>query len=140
MNEDKILKAIANLGVSVAELKTEIGGRLNALELKLSGNRKELRRMQKAQEMQQEQIDELTKRVDALTKSDAIWRSPKGNMVAVDKDSCYEAFEDLGIRRRQAMLTLRELNKIQLDSQGKMTVPVRSDIDGRVVRAVVILR
>lgn len=140
MNENRILEAIAALGISVAELKTEIGGRLNALELKLTGNRKEIRRIQKAQEMQQSQIDELTKRVEALTESDAIWKSPKGNMVAVDKGSCYEVFEGLGIRRRQAMLTLRELNKIQLDSQGKMTVPVRSDIDGRVVRAVVILR
>ena len=142
--EEAILASIEQMGARVSQeiscLRLELLGRMDELERRQRSGSRKIRRMQQAQEMQQAEIEALTKRVEALTETDAIWRSPKGDLVGVDKDSCYDAFEELGISRRQAMLILRDLEKIALDSQGKMTVPVRNDADGRLVRAVVVRR
>lgn len=143
-SEKEILASIDKLGARVSgeicSLRSELLSRMDDLERKQRSGSRKIHRMQQAQEMQQAEIEALTERVDALAKSDAIWSSRKGDRAAVDKESCYEVFDDLGINRRQAMLILRQLGKIQLDSQGKMTVPVRSSDTGRLVRAVVIRR
>ena len=124
-------------------IRESIGGiseQISTLDKKLRSTGKKVHYVQKAQEMQQEELELLKQRVDELSRSDAaIWRSKDGHRTALDRDQLYKALCELGIPKRQAMLTLRDLGIIQPTSDGRLTCPVRDGKRG-LIRAVVIFR
>lgn len=124
-------------------IRESIGGiseQISTLDKKLRSTGKKVHYVQKAQEMQQEELELLKQRVDELSRSDAaIWRSKDGHRTALDRDRLYKALCELGIPKRQAMLTLRDLGIIQPTSDGRLTCPVRDGKRG-LIRAVVIFR
>lgn len=124
---------------AIGELRRDFGGRLDAIERKLKINRKQVRNVAQAQALQQEQIDELRRRLDELSAGkDVLWRSADGRKIALDKEAAYRSFAGCGISRRQALLALRDMGLLLPDQYGKMTAPVQTP-DRRCVRAVVIL-
>ena len=121
----------------INRLCSDISNSMDALEKNVLRNSNNTAKIRKTQILQQEQLDELKKRVDKLSEGDSvIWR--KGKRVALDRDDTYREIDGCGFERIPALRALRDAGILSADSTGRLTATVRNSKDKRLVRAVVV--
>lgn len=140
MNEqyEELIKAVGAVGTSAAELRKEFGVRLDQTERKLRVNAHCVSKVARAQALQQEQIDELKRRLDKLAEEGDAVVARHGPKVAMDRNITYNEIDAMRVNRRYALRALHEAGVVCRSTEGKYTTPVRAAGHG-VVRAVVIL-
>lgn len=127
----------AHVTDQINRLSSDISNRMDALEKNVLRNSNNTAKIRKTQILQQEQLDELKKRVGKLSEGGSvIWR--KGKRVALDRDDTYREIDGCALRRQQALRALRDAGILSTDSCGRFTIPVRGVKDGRLVRAIVV--
>lgn len=86
---------------------------------------------------QGEEIEALRRKVAELAHSDAaVWKSRDELEIGIDRETAYEAFRELGIRRRDALKALEAMG-ILVRGKDNLTKAVRTG-DG-FIRAVVVM-
>lgn len=124
MNDtEKILSAINKIDHRIDSIEKRVSAVEDATAAKI--------------ERQQASIEALTRKVAELAHSDAaVWRSRDQLEIGIDRETAYEAFRELGIRRREALKTLEALGVLVRGGEN-LTKNVRAG--DRFVRAVVVL-
>jgi hypothetical protein len=86
---------------------------------------------------QNEEIEALRRKIEELAHSDAaVWKSRDELEIGIDRETAYEAFRELGIRRRDALKALEAMG-ILVRGGGNLTKAIR--IGDSLVRAVVVM-
>ena len=114
---------------------------INKIDRRIDGIEKRVSAVEEATaakiERQQASIEALTRKVAELAHSDAaVWKSRDRLEIGIDRETAYEAFRELGIRRRDALKTLEALG-ILVRAGENLTKNVFAG--GRFVRAVVVM-
>ena len=131
MNDtERILAAIGR----VDDKLTEATARMDIIEERVSAIERTTERRIKRQD---ETIEALRRKVAELAHSDAaVWRSRDELEIGIDRETAYEAFRELGIRRRDALKALEAMG-ILVRGGGNLTKAIR--IGDSLVRAVVVM-
>lgn len=113
---------------------------LNLLERKMVGCNNATARCRKAVTLQQEQIDALSEKVNALLTDDrcVIWEDDR--RVGIDRKKFRRAVERMHVPYRAALRVLDDEGRICCDSEGNRTRPAWSKQAGKLVRAVVVYK
>lgn len=139
---DSRLREIGAMSDSIEGQLKEMQLRSDAIDRKLMVNAHRVRSVAKKQTLQQEQIEELKRRVEELAGEDSsavIRRDAK--KVAIDRDAAYKAIDEVAKKKhRAAMRALHEAGILCRDHEGKYTTTVWDPNDGKTVRAVVVIR
>lgn len=140
MNEEKILEAISQLGITMNNGFSEINGRFKAIEERLGIQEASTKATQQAQQLQSEEIRRLQKIVYQLAADKPVRAMPKGT--AIRKSDVYPLIEKEGFSVRKAMCSLRNAGIIQADHEaksGKTRNTVNIRMDGRTQRVIVVI-
>ena len=131
MNDtERILAAIGEVDNKL----TEATARMDIIEERVSAIERTTERRIKRQD---ETIEALRRKVAELAHSDAaVWRSRDELEIGIDRETAYEAFRELGIRRRDALKALEAMG-ILVRGGGNLTKAIR--IGDSLVRAVVVM-
>lgn len=140
---DEIGARIVGFTDTVQALQEQLNGmekQADILNVKLMQNSRRVSSIAKRQSLQQEQIDEITRRLDALAAegSPAVIRR-NGREAAIARDAAYNAIDSVAKgQRREAMRELNRRGTVCRDTEGKFTVPVWMPGYG-IIRAVVVV-
>jgi hypothetical protein len=131
MNDTK--KILAAIG--------EVDTKLTAVTARMDGIEKRVRVCEESTERkircQGEEIEALRRKIEELAHSDAaVWKSRDELEIGIDRETAYEAFRELGIRRRDALKALEAMG-ILVRGKDNLTKAVRTG-DG-FIRAVVVM-
>lgn len=132
MNDtEKILAAISEVNDKI----DGIDKRVEAVEARVEEYEKTTARRI---ERQQANIESLRCKIEELAHSNAaVWKSRDELEIGIDRNTAYDAFRELGIRRREALKTLEALG-ILVREPDNLTKHVRLP-DNSYIRAVVVL-
>lgn len=133
-NEEKILEAIQNLAASMEQGFSNMNGRFEAIEDRLSQQETKTKKTYRLQQAQAEDIESLKSIVRDMAKKAPLRVWEDGT--AIERDDAYLRFEKIGIGRRKAMRALRNAGAIRLGTQGKNTVTIY--FDGHCQRVIVV--
>lgn len=140
---DEIGARIVGFTDTVQALQEQLNGmekQADALNVKLMQNSRRVASIAKRQSIQQEKIDEITRRLDELAAegSPAVIRR-NGREAAILREAAYKAIDSVAKgHRREAMRELNRRGTVCRDTEGKFTVPVWMPGYG-VIRAVVVV-
>lgn len=140
MNEEKILDAITQLGITMNNGFSEINGRFRAIEERLGIQEATTQATRQAQQLQSEEIRKLQEIVRQLAEDKPIRTMPNGT--AIRKSDAYPLIEKEGFSVRKAMRSLRKAGIIQADHEaksGKIRNTVNIRLDGRTQRVIVVI-
>ena len=109
MNDtERILSAINETNKNIAEVSASLTTRMNDIEKRVSAVEESTERKIR---YQNEEIEALRRKVAELAHSDAaVWRSRDELEIGIDRETAYEAFRELGIRRRDALKALEAMH------------------------------
>ena len=135
MNDtERILSAINETNKNIAEVSANLTARMDGIEKRVKACEESTERKIR---YQSEEIEALRRKVEALAHSDAaVWRSRAELALGLDRETAYEAFRELGIRRRDALKALEAMG-ILVRGGGNLTKAIR--IGDSLVRAVVVM-
>lgn len=135
MNDtERIIAEIRDVKANVEEINANLTQRMDSIETRVEACEQSTARKI---ERQQADIEALRRKVAELAHSDAaVWRSRDQLEIGIDRETAYEAFRELGIRRREALKTLEALGVLVRGGEN-LTKNVRAG--DRFVRAVVVL-
>lgn len=133
-NEQMILQAIAQLTDTVTKGFQDMEGRFEGIESRLDGQERKLRRTAVRQQLQDSQIEELSKIVQDMAEN-APLRSWDGS-AAICKEEAYQRFEEIGVGRRIAMRALEKAGAIRADKNSRRTKVIR--LDGKCQRVIIV--
>ena len=123
---------------AIGEVNDKIDGidkRVEAVEARVEKYEKTTARRIK---LQQDDIDALRAKIEELAHGDhTVWKSRDELEIAIDRETAYRAFRELGIRRREALRTLESLGLLVREPDN-LTKHVRLP-DNSHIRAVVVL-
>lgn len=136
MNDtERILTAINSVDKKLTEVSASLTKRMDSIEKRVAAHEKSTGYKIKCQ---QADIDALREKIAELSHSDAVvWRSQDKLETAIDKEIAYQAFYDLGIRRRDALKALEALGI--LVRRDKDSLLKNLYVGGKYIRAVVVL-
>ena len=131
MNDtEKILAAIGKVDTKL----TAVTARMDDIEKRVEACEKSTERKIR---YQGEEIEALRRKVAELAHSNAaVWRSRDELEIGIDRETAYEAFRELGIRRRDALKALEAMG-ILVRGGENLTKAIR--IGDSLVRAVVVM-
>ena len=131
MNDtERILSAIGEVDTKL----TAVTARMDDIEKRVEACEKSTERKIRCQG---EEIEALRRKIEELAHSDAaVWKSRDELEIGIDRETAYEAFRELGIRRRDALKTLEALG-ILVRGKDNLTKAIRTR-DGY-IRAVVVM-
>lgn len=131
MNDtEKILAAIGEVDTKL----TAVTARMDDIEKRVEACEKSTERKIR---YQGEEIEALRRKVAELAHSNAaVWRSRDELEIGIDRETAYEAFRELGIRRRDALKALEAMG-ILVRGGENLTKAIR--IGDSLVRAVVVM-
>ena len=131
MNDtEKILAAIGKVDTKLAG----VTARMDGIEKRVSAVEESTARRIKRQD---ETIEALRLKVAELAHSDAaVWRSRDELEIGIDRETAYEAFRELGIRRRDALKALEAMGVLVRGGRN-LTKAIRTG--DRFIRAVVVM-
>lgn len=132
--EQEILKKLEELSWRMDAGFKGISGAIADLERRLSKQEKKARKTEKRQAVQDAELANLKKVVKNLAGSAEARKY--GSDVAIRKEPAYKGFEECGVRKKDAMVALRDAGVVRTDSQNKNTCCIR--IDGKVERVIVV--
>lgn len=135
-NEQMILQAIAQLTDTVTKGFQDMEGRFEGIESRLDGQERKLRRTAVRQQLQDSQIEELSKIVQDMAENTPL-RSWDGS-AAICKEEAYQSFEEIGVGRRTAMRALEKAGAIRADKNSRRTKVIR--LDGKCQRVIIVAR
>jgi hypothetical protein len=136
MRTDKILAAIAELDESISERFAGIARRLEEVEKKHHTTVQLANDLYEHQRKQSEDISELFRRIDELSKNGKhIWRSRDGRESAYKSNDIYDIIRECGYSRGEALRIIDAAGRLSKDKR-HYTKLVR--IGDRVQRAIVI--
>lgn len=135
MNDtERIIAEIRDVKANVEEINANLTQRMDSIETRVEACEQSTARKI---ERQRADIEALRRKVAELAHSDAaVWRSRDQLEIGIDRETAYEAFRELGIRRRDALKTLEALGVLVRGGEN-LTKNVRAG--DRFVRAVVVL-
>lgn len=133
-NEQMILQAIAQLTDTVTKGFQDMEGRFERIESRLDGQERKLRRTAVRQQLQDSQIEELSRIVQDMAEN-APLRSWDGS-AAICKEDAYQNFEEIGVGRRIAMRALEKAGAIRADKNSRRTKVIR--LDGKCQRVIIV--
>lgn len=133
-NEQMILQAIAQLSDTVTKGFQDMEGRFEGIESRLEGQERKLRRTAVRQQLQDSQIEELSKIVQGMAENAPLrsW----GGSAAICKEDAYQSFEEIGVGRRIAMRALEKAGAIRADKNSRRTKVIR--LDGKCQRVIIV--
>ena len=131
MNDtERILAAIGKVDTKLAG----VTARMDGIEKRVSAVEESTARRIKRQD---ETIEALRLKVAELAHSDAaVWRSRDELEIGIDRETAYEAFRELGIRRRDALKALEAMGVLVRGGRN-LTKAIRTG--DRFIRAVVVM-
>ena len=131
MNDtERILAAIGKVDNKITEVTTRMDGIEMRVRVCEESTERKIR-------YQNEEIEALRRKVAELAHSDAaVWKSRDELEIGIDRETAYEAFRGLGIRRRDALKALEAMG-ILVRGKDNLTKAVRTG-DG-FIRAVVVM-
>lgn len=133
-NTERIIAEIRDVKANVAEVNASLTGRMDGIEARVKACEESAALKIRYQD---EEIEALRRKIAELARGEgAIWHSRDRLEVGIDRETAYEAFRELGIRRRDALKTLEALG-ILVREPGNLLKRIRYD-DGY-VRAVVVM-
>lgn len=104
--------------------KEQVAALASALHKK--ADKRRVKELERVQDIQQETIDALLRKVKELMDSDAaLWESKWGDAVGIDRNAFREASEQCGLSARRAMSVLENEGLVAADKHGCRTYPVR---------------
>lgn len=133
-NEQMILQTIAQLTDTVTKGFQDMEGRFEGIESRLDGQERKLRRTAVRQQLQDSQIEELSRIVQDMAEN-APLRSWDGS-AAICKEDAYQNFEEIGVGRRIAMRALEKAGAIRADKNSRRTKVIR--LDGKCQRVIIV--
>ena len=125
---DEIGARIVGFTDTVQSLQEQLNGmekQADILNVKLMQNSRRVASITKRQSIQQEKIDEITRRLDGLAAegSTAVIRR-YGRETAIVREAAYKAIDSVAKgHRREAMRELNRRGTVCRDTEGKFTVP-----------------
>lgn len=104
-------------------------------------DKRRVKEIERVQDIQQETIDALLRKVEELTNSNAVlWESKWGDAVGIDRNAFREASEQCGLTARKAMSVLEDAGLVTADKRGCRTYPVRIKDLNKQMRVLVVRR
>lgn len=140
MNEEKILEAISQLGITMSNGFSEINGRFKVIEERLGVQEARASAAQQTQRLQSEEIRRLQEIVRDLAEKKPVRSMPDGT--AIKRSDAYPLFEKEGFSVRKAMCSLRDAGTIRADHEqksGKTRNTINVRVEGQLQRVIVVI-
>lgn len=134
-NEEKILFTLAELSERIDQGFAGMDSRFAEMEDRLTKQEQKSRKAAARQQLQEEQIRQLTECVRELAAQEPIWHGR--SETAIQKEAAYKKFQELGFRKIPALRALGAAGVIKRDCNNSNTCVVRLS-DG-VQRVIVVI-
>ena len=134
MNEE-ILQAIRELTDAMNKGFSDMSGRFETIEKRLSIQEKKARKTYTRQKLMEADVQALKDIIHELAEKEPCRVRPDGT--AIRKEATYEKFGDCGIGKVKALCALRDAGVIRTDATGKNTCTIW--LDNKPQRVLIVL-
>ncbi len=134
MNEE-ILQAIRELTDAMNKGFSDMSGRFETIEKRLSIQEKKARKTYTRQKLMEADVQALKDIIHELAEKEPCRVRPDGT--AIRKEAAYEKFGDCGIGKVKALCALRDAGVIRTDATGKNTCTIW--LDNKPQRVLIVL-
>lgn len=134
MNEE-VLQAIRELTDAMNKGFSDMSGRFETIEKRLSIQEKKARKTYTRQKLMEADVQALKDIIHELAEKEPCRVRPDGT--AIRKEAAYEKFGDCGIGKVKALCALRDAGVIRTDATGKNTCTIW--LDNKPQRVLIVL-